>query len=302
MRGVSAVFLCLVFVLAISGCQQQEISTRYGGVDLKILEGTPPRDQIFDGQPFNVIVQLINNLPRRVDDVSLCVWDEISESVGGIPGKECRTLALNPAIEYEGEVTPEISESFRFPEGGSYVYRGVGENYKSTNIHVDLVYPADSSTIVYPVCFKKSAEINPDFPCELNERFTSQQMDADIAPVIVEKVEKVIVPSGGNENQIILDIYLKNSGRGEIISTDLENRNIMRVDVETVGTPSSFECFPLSQEGFIDFKESTKKITCRAQVTLDQIAYQESIKINLYYDYKVSQPIKNIKLTKGGFR
>ena len=134
MRGVIAIFLSIVLVLVISGCQQQEIVTRYGGVDMKVLAGTPPRDQIFDGQPFSIDLQLINSLPRRVDDVSLCVSDLISESVGGIPGKECIALSLNPATEYEGEVTPEVSETIRFPEGGNYVYRGIGDDYKSTII------------------------------------------------------------------------------------------------------------------------------------------------------------------------
>ena len=302
MRGAIAIFLSVVLVLVISGCQPQEIVTNYGGVDLKILEGTPPRDQIFDGQPFNIVVQLINSLPRRINDVSLCVWDEITESAGGIPGKQCTSLSLNPAVEYEGDVTPEISESIRFPEGGSYVYSGVGEDYKSTNIHVDLVYPADNTAIVFPVCFKENDEVETPFPCELREVFSPNDIDSDIAPIIIDKVEKVITPSGGNENQVILDIYLKNSGMGEVISRELNNKNLMKIEVESIGTPSNFECFPLSSEGFIDCKESTRKITCRSQVTVGQPIYQESIRINLFYDYKISQPIRNIKLTKGGFR
>ena len=120
--------------------------------------------------------------------------------------------------------------------------------------------------------------------------------------MVIDKIEKVIVPSGGNENQILLDIYLRNSGGGEVISRSLDNKNLMKIEVESVGTPSNFECFPISSEGFIEFKESTKKITCRSQVTLDQNFYQESIRINMYYDYKVSEAIRNIKLTKGGFR
>jgi len=231
MRGIVTVFLTVVLVLIIFGYQQQNTTTNYGGVDLNILEGTPPRDQIFDGQPFNVITQLINSLPRGVDEVSLCVWDEISESVGGIPGKQCTSLSLNPATEYEGVITPELSEAIRFPENGNYVYNGVGDNYKSTNIHMDLIYPANSATTVFPVCFKKSAEIETSFPCELDEVFSLKDIDSDVAPVVIDKIEKVIVPSGGNENQILLDIYLRNSGGGEVISRSLDNKNLMKIEV-----------------------------------------------------------------------
>jgi len=71
----------------------------------------------------------------------------------------------------------------------------------------------------------------------------------------------------------------------------------------TVGNSGSyFECAPVVQEGLIEFKETSKKITCINQMNLEENAYQDSINIDLMYGYKVVQPIRNIQLKEGIIR
>lgn len=301
MRGVYLIFIFVVFSLIISGCQQGDIKTNLGGIDMQILEGSPPRNEIYKDQGFNVRVKLINNMPREINDVSLCVHDTPSESYGGIPGKECKTVNFFGAQEYEGEITPEISEILVFPESGTYAYRGIREG-TITNILVELVYTTQSKSIIYPVCFKKGPEIETDFPCELKESFSGDKINSDIAPINVQRVEKNIVPLGRGSNQVVLDIYLVRDSQGEIISELYGGQSLMDVKVSVGKSGDYFECVPSTQEGFIEFKEGSKKITCINQMNLEENAYQDSINIDLTYGYKVVQPIGNIQLKEGIIR
>jgi hypothetical protein len=302
MRGVYFNFIFVVFLLVISGCESGTIQTNLGGVDIQILEGTPPRNEIYEGQAFNINLKLINNMPRSVNDISLCVYDTPSESIGGIPGKVCRTISLFAAQEYEEEVTPEISDVIIFPESGSYVYQGIYEGIKVTNIFTELVYFTESKSIIYPVCFKEGPEIETDFPCELKESFSGSEINSNIAPIIVQRVEKNIVPLGQGSNQVVLDIYLSRDPRGEVVSDLSDGRSLVDVKVTVGKSGDYFECVPSTQDGFIEFKEGSKKITCINQMNLEENAYQDSINIDLLYGYKVIQPIKNIQLKEGIIR
>lgn len=301
MRGAHFNYIFVMFLIVISGCigSTGDTTTNIGGVDLQILEGTPPRREIYEGQAFNVNLKLINNMPRAVDDISLCVYDTPSESIGGIPGKDCKKINLLAAQEYDNKITPEVSGLILFPEVGSYVYNGIHDGIKITNIITELIYSMQSKSVIYPVCFKKGPEIQTDFPCELKESFSGSSIDSDIAPIIVQKVEKNIVPVGQGGNQIILDIFLSRDINGEVVSDFYDGRSLIDVRVSAGNSGSYFECEPSVQEGLIEFKGTSKKITCINQMNLEANAYQDSIIIDLMYEYKVIQPIRNIELKEG---
>ncbi|MBT6994994.1 hypothetical protein HN953_00010 [Candidatus Woesearchaeota archaeon] len=302
MRGVYLIFIFVVISLVISGCERRDIKTNLGGIDMQILEGTPPRNEIYEGQAFSVNLKLINNMPREVNDVSLCVYDTPSESIGGIPGKECKTINFFGAQEYEDEITPEISEVLIFPESGGYVYQGIHEGIKVTSIFTELEYSTNSKSVIYPVCFKKGPEIETDFFCELKESFSGSKINSDFAPINVQRVEKNIVPLGQGSNQVVLDIFLVRDSQGEVVSELYGGQNLMDVKVSVGKSGDYFECAPSTQEGLIEFKEGTKKITCINQMNLEENAYQDSINIDLMYGYKVVQPIRNIQLKEGIIR
>ncbi len=152
------------------------------------------------------------------------------------------------------------------------------------------------------VCFKKGPEIETDFPCELKESFSGDKINSDVSPVNVQRVEKNIVPLGQGSNQVVLDIYLVRDSRGEVVSETYEGQNLIDVKVSVGKSGDFFECAPSTQEGLIEFKEGSKKITCINQMTLDENAYQDSINIDLVYGYKVVQPIRNIQLKEGIIR
>jgi hypothetical protein len=301
MRGVYFNFIFVMFLIVISGCisTNDDLTTNIGGVDLQILEGIPPRAEIYEGQAFNVNLKLINNMPRAVDDISICVYDTPSESIGGIPGKDCKNINLLAAQDYDGKITPEVSELILFPEAGSYVYSGIHNGIKVTNIFTELIYSTQSKSIIYPVCFKRGPEVQTDFQCDLKESFSGRSIESDIAPIIVQRVEKTIVPLGQGSNQIVLDIFLSRDVNGEVVSDFYDGRSLVDVRVTVGNSGSYFECAPVVQEGLIEFKETSKKITCINQMNLEDNAYQDSIIIDLLYKYKVVQPIKNIQLKEG---
>jgi len=126
--------------------------------------------------------------------------------------------------------------------------------------------------------------------------------NSNIAPIIVQRVEKNIVPLGQGSNQVVLDIFLVRDSQGEVVSELYGGQNLMDVKVSVGKSGDYFECAPSTQEGLIEFKEGTKKITCINQMNLEENAYQDSINIDLMYGYKVVQPIRNIQLKEGIIR
>jgi len=107
---------------------------------------------------------------------------------------------------------------------------------------------------------------------------------------------------GQGSNQVVLDIFLVRDSQGEVVSELYGGQNLMDVKVSVGKSGDYFECAPSTQEGLIEFKEGTKKITCINQMNLEENAYQDSINIDLMYGYKVVQPIRNIQLKEGIIR
>lgn len=294
MRG-GIIFFLLLSVVFISSCTTQGTTNSLGGVDISFMKERPPLEGIREGRSFTVALQLRNNLLNPVEDAKLCVYDTPSDSMGGIVGTQCRTVSLSAAQELDGQITPELSDVISFPESGTYTYYNLAKGVDETYILAELQYSVDSTTKIRNVCFKKLPEIEADYPCESEEVFSNIDIESEIAPVVVEKVEKNIIPEG-ERNRVILTLHLRKSPYGEVISRSGEV-NLLNLDIDVGGTDSSFECIP-SERGMIEFDEVVEKVICESSVLLKQNYYTDAINIDLIYDYKIVHRLGPIKLTE----
>lgn len=293
---ILVVFLGILIV--ISSCQPSGTGTNIGGVDMQFLKDQPPLMNIRDNQEFNIGLVLTNSLPREVNDAKLCVYDTVTESAGGIPGKPCVTIFLPAAEQVDDKITPYKSDPIYFPEnGGTYVYRAGQKGIDSTTILAELIYTADSTAKINNACFKRRSEIETDFPCETEEVFSGNSIDMDVAPIVINKIEKNIYPEGNSQNRMILTLYLS-KGDGEVIWAEDETKNLVDIQISS-SDAQFFTCSP-NENGLIKFDEPTEKVTCESSFSLLSDYYQDSINIDLYYKFKIKLDTSSITIQKEG--
>ncbi len=297
MRGGKFIFLIIVVILIISGCQGNRVESNVGGVDGRFVENMPPLDGIRDGSDFSVGLMFTNSLLNGVN-VNLCIYDTPPESMGGIQGKECKEFFIDAAVRDDnGKITPSRSEAIYFPDDGSgYVYRGVDLGVDKTTIIAEYKYMVDARYKVGEVCMKKKPYLETDYRCESKETFSGSDIEGDVAPVVVEKIEKDIVPEGNN-NRIILDIYLRKASLGDVVLED-EDKNLLNLNIMMGGTDGLFVCDGRT-DGKVEMKDLTKKVRCEAVVNLGgQEYYTDSINVELNYFYRVVLSTNQIKLIR----
>jgi hypothetical protein len=301
MRGVIISLLLFVLVLFISGCQQPG-QTNVGGVDMMYIEGQPRIECIDevgyclgDGEEFRVGVRLKNNLPKKVVDATLCIFHTVSSSTGGVPAaKPCRTgLEVPPAQESGGNMVAGIKDEIF----GPYSYIGVGRGNDETNINAELQYPVFSTFKISDVCVKRRPSEETDFPCLSKQSFSGEGISGEIAPVVVDRVEKNLAEEG-DKAKIRLNIHLRKALQGDVV---WENTGENKLELEAVlGNNLAFFQCGNTEDGLVDFKAgTTKEIQCTAVVDMsEQSAFKEALNIYLTHDYYVLMPTGKIKLTE----
>lgn len=280
MRG--EIILLLIFLLIISSCETTQQATNLGGIDMEFLPSQPPTDVFREDSEFRVGLKLKNNLPNPVENVKLCVYDLLGNTYGGIE-RECRVFSLASAQVEDNQIFPEEKLVY-FPEFGTYSYTNLELAPDNTIIIVDMVYPLQTKSSL-DICLKKDPAYEvKEIPCETNTIFTGNEIRSDYAPVNVDKVESSLTLEGEN-NGIYLDIFLRKSASGEIVVSDDDLRNLMKIEV-SLGSDVQFDC-ETDEDGLIKFEENTKEVHCNALVNLEDAYEVNSLNIVLSYNYKV---------------
>ncbi|MFH1376108.1 MAG: hypothetical protein ABIH25_00560 [Candidatus Woesearchaeota archaeon] len=294
-RGMLLV-LFIVFGLFISGCvfgPGGSEETNIGGVDMKIMEGRPPTDFIIENQNFDIAIQLTNNIPRAVNNVEVCVEDLPSDIYGGIQGNPCKTVSLLAATEFEGAVDPYVQERPVEFEAEPYINLK-NSGVKDTNFLVTLTYSLVSSSRTNVCLFRDISVVPEDFDCSVKTTYLGNEINSDFAPLIVDQIESQIVPDG-DQNRIVLDIYFRKDTTGLVIDLNTKKPRF-GVDVSFTNTESDFTCGPLTEDDKIDMSDITKKIRCNSLFDLTSPYYTDSLNIDMDYTYRVSVPIRDVKL------
>ncbi|MBT4334547.1 hypothetical protein HOD61_01900 [archaeon] len=277
--SILSIILVAIFVSSCMGGPGQE--TNIGGIDMKFLENQPT-NLIREDANFLVGVELTNNIPKYLDG-SLCIYDTPANSFGGIQEPECTLLHLSPAEIVNDQKYPD-TQLIQFPvSGNSYTYGNLAMGVSTTNINAKLTY--DLKTISRAeLCLKRDPSVNID-GCSASSVLAGNDILADFAPVGIEMIEYNIVPEGNN-NRLYLDIHLKKAQEGEVISED--NGHKVNLDINLIGTPSTFDCYPSSTEG-IELIDNSRVVRCDGRVSLGrQDFYYDSLAISLDYTYSTT--------------
>jgi len=291
MRG--EIILLLVFLLVISSCETTQQVTNVGGIDMEFLPSQPPTDVFREDSEFRVGLKLKNNLPDPVENVKLCVYDLLGDNYGGID-KECRDFSLVAAQVEGNQVFPEEKLVY-FPEFGTYSYTNLELAPDNTIIIVDMTYPLQTRSSL-DICLKKDPAYEvKEISCETNTIFTGGDIRSDYAPISVDKVESSLTLEGENTG-IYLDIYLRKSAGGEIVVSNDDLRNLMKLEVG-LGPDVQFDC-ETDEDGLIKFEENTKEVSCNALINLEDAYEVNSLNIVLSYNYKVKLQTGQIPFRK----
>lgn len=260
---------------------------------MEFLPAQPPTDIFREDSEFKVGLKLVNNLPKIVENVNVCVYDLLGNDYGGIE-KECQILNLAPAQKEENTIYPE-SKLIYFPEFGTYSYTNLELAPDNTIIIVEMIYPLETKSSL-DICLKKDPAYEvEEVNCETNQIFSGNKIRSDYAPISIEKIESSITMEGEN-NGIYLDIYLKKPVNGEIIISNEDVRNLMEIKVG-LGSDVQFNC-ESDEGGLIKFEENTKKVSCNTLVNLRDAYEVNSLNIILSYNYRIKLQTGQIPFKK----
>ncbi|MBI2129335.1 hypothetical protein HYU07_03775 [Candidatus Woesearchaeota archaeon] len=280
------------------------------GLRFSFLTNAPPRE-VYDGSPFQIIVNLENKGAADVKDGVLVMSLE-QDYVKLEQGEISSSLGLygRTVNNRYGEQKREVyTLSAKIPEEQS-------ESHK-TQIYATACYK-------YKTKLKADACIDTDIynlkertrSCRVSDYYSSSGQGA---PVSITRIEETMLPEGENKIRPSYKIYVRNQGRGEVVLPDKTNDAcgavlakdaLNRIIIDDVKLSSyslkngDFECAPVEKDATqptLTLRESEDFIICTLKeekaISTDTASFLTGLEIDLEYGYTetISKEVKIVR-------
>lgn len=276
--------LTIGIVVGCTGGKKTKIGPEIGGVEAEFIKGKPPLDGIYEERPFGVEVKVKNFLEKDISG-EVCAYDSPGDEFGGIRGRDCKPFDLSGAVFLDGEFIDVVDKRYSF---GPYTYSDLPLGLDDTNVKVEVTYNTNNK-VSASFCLKKDPGFETDFPCEDVTTIPVDEITQDFSPVTVNQVDVKTLAEVNGKNTIILDIVLKKASKGKVVRNSENEEPLIGVSLKLAGTSGEFSCAGV-RDGFIKMEGNEKKIRCTGDVTLTDVAYDDSVEIVLDFGYKLSIP------------
>ena len=287
MRGDLRIFLVFIIFL-LSACDTEtKSSNSETEIDLGFLKNQPP-SQIYENSNFIVGLNIKNNFPQKIESLSLCVSDIVSNEHEGIMGLDCQNINIHSAQELDGQIYPE-EQIIYFPSEGSYSYKNMDLGPDEITIFAQATYRLKTEFSLI-LCLKKDPTLEIDgVLCETSSVFDASDISNTPAPIVLDKVETTLT-SEGTKNRVFLDFNFKKLGEGEVFFQD-EGDNLVRFEISLGNKQVNFQCNSKNND-FLEFDQNSEIISCNTLIELNEQIEVNLLKVDLNYYHKV-------KITKG---
>ncbi len=294
MRYLIVLVALLIFISSCSNLYGNQQGTDVGGVDMRFIPGFIP--DTFTNIPvntpsFRVGLELINNLERDVNG-DVCIYDTLSDTFGGVQGKDCKDFS----IRGKEESIRADKEIVYFPDSGTYIYDNLPPYTESMQLLAELSYAMETEVLA-DICLNKDPTLPvEELICDPNSVKITKK---ELAPVTITSIEPRIY-SLGEQTAVNLKMKIKKASEGDVVAIEslgpevFNKKHLMNLDIGIAGTPGTFECIPSEPDGRIRvdnvlMKNNVREIECNAQVTLSTTNpnYKDTLIVNMRYGYEV---------------
>ncbi len=312
--------LLIILILFLTGCATIEsgfygVSNFFGvgqnqevggsGVILKFIEAPDNNEQIMEGQPVNVRIEIDNYVPGDNPLVGeVCMRDDFLDGghYGGIPSSQCQRVNLPPASRNPSDNSVNPSrEGFTF---GPYVYSNIEKDFTlKTKITADLKYEVDAKALT-TMCVKRPVAEGANIPSNCGKKQQLQIQQTDL-PLKISSIEARAPSTSSLESSILLDITISKIKQGQVITkgniiSSQVNLAKADIDFQVLGNGMPLTCTGLSG-GNLQFSQSEnqKVIKCSlSRLSLNQNYIQVPITIKMGYGFIQSVDGPTIQLIK----
>ncbi len=305
MKFKLAIILCVIIILtacsSIPGYNKffdGGISGGAGkGITVKFVQAPQEGSILGEEDQFSVAIEVYNYIASdRGVTGFLCLRQDASSSIGGVPPNECRNLNLQPAEDIDGNVYPDQGKFF-FPDQGYYSYRRLDQFKQQNQLHADLLYEVDTTAGAIACVSMPQAEKVPS-ACKGRQTISLQQQEA---PIQIVDLTAEQMPSGAEGVRLKLEMKVKKVDTGEIIAP---GKLMSAAATPIVRFQASVNRMPLSCQGvagsFIEFRsnQNEKVIKCTAPLKLTQSYENIPLSFELEYGFKKTIPGPRFELRK----
>ncbi|MDO8740333.1 MAG: hypothetical protein Q7J54_02025 [Candidatus Woesearchaeota archaeon] len=305
--------MILAFVIFIAACTPQtdnnyKFEDVYKGVEglrFSFLTNAPPRE-VYDGSPFQIIVNLENKGAADIEKGILAIsLEKDYYTPQDIDNREINLYGRKITMRY-GEQKREVYSisEVKIPETQS-------ESHK-TQIYVTACYQYQT-TLKADVCIDTDVYNLKERTrsCRVSDYYSSSGQGA---PVAITRIEETMLPEGENQIRPSYKIYVRNQGRGEVVLPDKVNEacgsklskdvlNKIKVKDVKLSTYSlkngDFKCVPEQEGDILTLRESEDFIICELNngISTEAASFLTGLEIDLEYGYTetISQEVKIVR-------
>ena len=300
-------FVCLSLLLLFSCATLQNKFNFFGGKDgavggkgvvLKFIEAPDNNEEIIEGFPFNVKLQIDNFVetePGLIGEV--CLRDRrISRSGndGIADNGDCKPISLRPADNGN-----PYSEEYFF---GPYSYFYVEKEFKEdVVIYAEVFYEVQSIAGAL-MCVKRPATQGQNIPANCGKKQDLQIQQPDL-PI---KISRLTTKASSTEfeSTIELEIALTKVETGQVVTKSSTIDKISSkadIEFEVLANNLQVVCNNAGNNRLeLRQNENEKIIKCFIKIPLNQDVVDIPIRIKTGYGFIQSIPGRTIKLVKGG--
>jgi len=288
------IIISLILLLFIAGCKFSDIkekvpvkTTTKGkadfvggtkGTEVQIV--SPVKDgKAYVNQPFQIAIKVSNEGETETEG-TICVSGLNPKYFLGFTGCDCQDFALEGQTKLEGETIEGEDEILTF-EGGEVV---AGDLKKFT---VTSTTRYDYKTYgIIKACVKKEAY--SDEGCQISPT-TNVVKSASSAPITISKITEEIIPQSDDSINMIFNIEISNSGRGDIFSLDASKSECEAseddekiIELRLINAPGRAICDP------VKLREDEAIARCTVtDVEVFEESYEPEITLELEYAYEI---------------
>lgn len=271
------------------------------GINIEFLPEQPP-DEIYEGSPFSVNINMVNYATTHPISGEICISDTLSDTFAGIAGEQCHSFYLQEAF-LESDEKGNIRRATPWQEAinlGTYEYNNIPG--KNTPLQTNFILTANyqyTATLSTTICLSNQifgSSRSSRFNCPQTEliRSTDFGIDAEHSPVTIQQMKK-IVQSGKDQSYVdlLLEFLIVNRGGGIVVSP-YERVSSSKQEGPILLTLSLdgefiFECTPYPDFNLYLNPNGETNIVCRATVPIDSLGQNAYLEANLQYGYSFIQ-------------
>ena len=294
--------VCFILLLFLTSCSYLpkfwQTAETESGDDIKVEFVTYPEGELVEDEQFAIKTRVTNYNTAAGVDGTVCIYDFVPKSLGGIPEGSCSPVIVERADEIEDQIYEKREEQVFT---GPFSYNNLRKNQPyTTNIAAMFSYVVESEHFAQQLCVKLSDEVRTSSECERGTKFTNLKQPK--TPLQVTEVTSRASPSPSKNGEVALhvNVIIKKQEEGNVASIEDLDKLISvtpMVDVNVAYADTTLTCTGL-RSGRLVFSEDVAQVSCRGNILIpvSSQSLSDSLAITLRYGFQKVVETPAIKL------